>query len=86
LKSMVLGGKSEKLKNLPSTQFVEISALDVQSYNRAIVGNSNLWCFVGSKQDWIPDLMKGRSKRAELHLFAQKNLTGGRWIRPNRTD
>ena len=82
LKSMVFGGRSERSQSLPTTQFAEISDQDVRSYNRAIVGNSNLWCFAGSKQDWIPDLMKGRSKRAELHLFGQKNLTGGRWIRP----
>jgi hypothetical protein len=86
LKSMVFGGNSKQSAHLPTTHFIEVSDQDVESYNRAVVGNSNLWCFVGSKQDWITDLMKGRSKRADLHLFAQNNLTGGRWIRPTEKE
>lgn len=82
LNSVVFGRGPDRSQIVPSTYFVDVSDPDVLAYNRAIVENCNLWCFVGSKQDWIPDLMKGRSKRAELHLFAQKNLTGGRWIRP----
>ncbi len=68
-------------ERLPATAFTEATEEEVSLYNRAIVENSNLWCFCGSKREWIPAIMQGRSKRAELHLFAAKHLTGGRWIR-----
>lgn len=84
LRAAVLGGASESSKILPGTYFIEASEQDVETYNRAIVESCNRWCFVGSKQDWIPALMKGRSKRAELHLFAQENFTAGRWIRSGK--
>ena len=78
----IVSGKSQSVeKKLPSTAFIEITDQEVSFYNWANAENANLWCFSGSKSEWIAQAMKGRSKRAELHLFAEKHMTGGRWIR-----
>jgi hypothetical protein len=79
----IVSGKGQSAeKKLPSTAFIEITDQEVSFYNRATAENANLWCFSGSKSEWITQAMQGRSKRAELHLFAEKHMTGGRWIRP----
>jgi hypothetical protein len=68
-------------KTLPPTGFRTITDAGVMNFNRRIVEFSHLWCFSGSKWDWIAEAMQKPSKRSMPDFFEQKGFSGVRWRR-----
>ncbi len=70
-------------KTLPPTEFRTITNRGVLNFNQKIVEYSHRWCFSGIEQDWITSAMQRPSKRKKPEFFAQGELSGARWRRPD---